>query len=55
MKYKKYDYKIDVWSIGCVFAEFFVQGVLFKSTYIIYLRGQRTFAFRENILNLWGL
>lgn len=25
MKYRKYDYKIDVWSIGCVFAEFFIR------------------------------
>lgn len=25
MKYRLYDYKIDVWSVGCLFAEFYIK------------------------------
>jgi cyclin-dependent kinase 12/13 len=32
LQYRKYDYKVDIWSLGCVFAEFFIKEVLFKST-----------------------
>ena len=39
MKYRKYDYKIDIWSVGCLFAEFFTKEVLFKSKFFILNRG----------------
>ena len=30
---KNYDHKVDVWSIGCVLAEFFIHDILFKSNF----------------------
>ena len=35
---KSYNHKIDVWSIGCVFAEFLIGDVLFKSILFSNLR-----------------
>ena len=52
---KTYNHKVDVWSIGCVFAEFLIGDVLFKSNFLIYFRGNLIRYNIENLLNLWRL
>lgn len=32
---RNYDERVDVWSIGCVIAEFFIHDILFKSSSVI--------------------
>ena len=52
--FKSYNHKVDVWSIGCVFAELLTGEVLFKSNLLIQYLEETQYAIIQKIYQLCG-